>query len=252
MDRNAIPLASVGLSLLACALAVLALTRGSQPTVQASADPGPDAERVRELTDQTVALRADLDRFARASRDTSALRQPMETEPEPASVPPDLVQRLTSLEESLAALQRRSKERGAREPLDPAEAQRRARDPRASEDERIEALTALRRSSIGGKDGRSPDVVLAMIDLAEGSSNEGTRRTVYANLHGVTDRSLRDSMLRALAGDPSPRVREKVAEDFGTFLPDVEVERALRQAADGDADAKVRERALETLSQGRR
>jgi hypothetical protein len=90
-----------------------------------------------------------------------------------------------------------------------------------------------------------------MIDLAEHSENELNRVDAYRNLHGVNDRSLRDSMLRALAGDPSAKVREKVAQDIDTFLPDVGVESALRQAADGDPDAGVRAQALKTLS-GRR
>jgi hypothetical protein len=173
MDKNSISLATLGLSILACALAVLALTRGSHAPVTVGASDSSDSKRLQELTDQTVALRADLNRFASASRDTSALREPMERAPEQATVPPELLQRLAGLEESVTALQRQSKQRAARigpahiEPIDLAEAQRRATDPRSNEEQKLAALKALRGQKLGGQDAISGDVVLSMIDLAE-------------------------------------------------------------------------------------
>jgi hypothetical protein len=55
-------------------------------------------------------------------------------------------------------------------------------------------------------------------------------------------------MLRALANDPSAKVRMKVAQDINTFLSDAVVVNALRQAADYDSDQGVREQAGKTLA----
>jgi len=255
--KNPISLAALGLSVVACILAGLAWSRGDRTPAVASAAVDPHAERLQELADQTATLRTDLDRLAMAGREGSAIRQPVDRVPEQASVPPELLQRLSALEQAVAALQKQSKERTVRvepartEPTDLFEAQRRATDSLASEQQRLAALRALRGQKLGAKDAISPDVVLSMIDLAEHSENASTREDVYRNLHGVTDPMLRDSMLRALSGDPSPKVREKVAQDLDTFLPDPVVESALRQAADGDPDPGVRAQALKTLS-GRR
>jgi hypothetical protein len=172
-------------------------------------------------------------------------------------VPPDLRKRLEDLEKSVAGLQRLSKENA--NPAQPAQAespdlaklQRQATDPSATEQEKLAALKALRGQKLDGKDAISPEVVLAMLDLAERSQDERSRVDAYRNLHGVKDPALRDSMLRSLAGDPSAKVREKVAQDIDTFLPDVTVEGALRQAAEGDSDAGVRAAAQKTLAEKR-
>jgi hypothetical protein len=254
MHKNSIPFIALGLSGLACALAGMAWSRGEHVPAVVNAADDPNAERLQELADQTAALRAELDHLASARRDELSPRQPMERVPEQASVPPEWLQRLTAIEQSVAALQRPSKEPKVRveptrrDPTDLTEARRRATDSLASEQERLAALKALRGLKVGGQPAISRDVVLSMIDLAEHSEDASMREDVYRNLHGVKDSLLRDSMLRALASDPSPKVRQKVAQDIDTFLPDPVVENALRQAADGDLDPGVREQALKTLS----
>jgi hypothetical protein len=261
VDAKKIALAALCLSGLACVLAAVAATRGERAPAVASAAADPSVERWRQLSDQTAALRADLDRLASAAREGASPRQPMEKAPEvapqPTSVPPELLQRLSALEQSVAALQRASQDRAPRaetartDPTDLAEARRHATDLSASEENRLAALKMLRGQKWNGQDARSGDVLLSMIDLAEHSASAANRLDAYRNLHGVNDPQLRDSMLRALAGDPDPRVREKVAQDIDTFLPDVGVENGLRQAADGDSDAGVRAQAVKTLA-GRR
>lgn len=222
-----------------------------------SAADDPKAERLQEIADQTAALRADLDRLANAGREGLSSPPPMERVPEQASVPAELLQRLTDIEQSVAALQRQSKEQKVRveparkDPIDLTEWQRRATDSRAGEAMRLTALQVLRGKKVGDQDAITPDVVRSMIDLAEHSERSTTREDVYRNLHGVKNPLLRDSMLRALASDPSPKVREKVAQDIDTFLPDPVIESALRQAADGDSDPGVRAQALKTLSERR-
>jgi hypothetical protein len=55
-------------------------------------------------------------------------------------------------------------------------------------------------------------------------------------------------MLSSLVNDPDSSVREKVAEDIDSFLPDPAIEAALHTAANSDTNAGVRSHALKTLS----
>lgn len=253
MNQHGLNFLSIALSAAACALAGFALSRprsGTEPTRAADPDDG----RIGELARQVAALRSDFDRFAAAPRDPPLARTPAV---EPGAAPPDLLQRISGLEESVSALQRRSSETppradpAAKESAELLDARRKATAPRASEAEKLAALRALRGRKFGDQDAISTDVLLSMLDLAEHSPNEATRVDVYRNLHKVPDPALRDSMLRALAGDPSAKVREKVAQDIDSFLPDPGVEAALRQAADGDPDPSVRAAASKTLAGGR-
>jgi hypothetical protein len=233
-------------------LAGLALSRDSRPAAAAAAPPDPGVIQVQELANRVAELRADLDRVASASQTSLEARAPRESLA--PAVPPELLERLAALEQSVAALQKQARQPPAAPPksaagvADPRDAQRSATDPRSSEKDKLAALAALRGQKVDGEDARSHDVILALLDIAEHSESEGSRVDVYRNMHGVTDLALRDSMLRALAGDPSVKVRLKVAQDLDTFLPDALVVAGLRQAADGDADAGVRAQALMTLA----
>jgi hypothetical protein len=252
MDRKPLQIAGLLLAVLACVLAVLALSRDSRPAAAAAAPLDPGAIQVQELANRVAELRVDLDRVASASQPSLEARAPRESLA--PGVPPELLERLAALEQSVAALQKLEQERPALRPKpaggapDPTDAQQAATDPRSSEKDRLAALAALRGQKVDGQDARSHDVILALLDVAEHSQSEGSRLDVYRNMHGVTDLALRDSMLRALAGDPSVKVRLKVAQDLDTFLADALVVAGLRQAADGDADAAVRAQALMTLA----
>lgn len=250
MNQNGLHFVSIALSCTACAVAAVALSRSGHPPVAASAAE-PDDARIQAIACETAALRSDLDRFASRPLEASPSQRTMV---EPTVLPPELLKRLDGLEESVAALQRRRAEGAPRaeaapnEPPDLVDARRRATDAAASEAERLAALRTLRGQKIAGQNAISTDVLLSMLDLGEHSPNEATRTDVYRNLHRIVDPSLRDSMLRALTNDPSALVREQVAKDIDTFLPDPAVEAALRRAADGDPDPKVRAAALKTLA----
>ncbi len=252
METKWISLAAVVLSALACVMSGVALLGRPQTPVMAGAGQDPSAAQVQELGKQIAELRAEVERPASAKLASPEPHTPREPLAGPGTVPPDVQKRLTSLEESVAILLRQAKERPAAPKAAPGaertpkELQLVATDPRANEQEKLAALKALR-----GTDAITHDVMLAMIGVAEQSQDETVREDVYRNLHGEHDPSLRDSELRALASDPSAKVRKKVAQDIDTFLPDALVASALRQAADYDADPGVREQASKTLSSAR-
>jgi hypothetical protein len=168
-------------------------------------------------------------------------------------VPQEVLDRLAALEKSVESLQRAPtgllRKELSRDEV--TENRRIATDPSADTAKKLAALKALRNQRIDGADAISHDVVLAMIDLANRSKDEGTRWDVYRNMHGVHDADLRDSMLSALSNDPSAEVRKTVATDIGSFLPDPAVESALKTAADSDPDSGVREAASRTLERRR-
>ncbi|TAJ24498.1 MAG: hypothetical protein EPO68_01325 [Planctomycetota bacterium] len=245
---------ALGISTIACALAGLSLaTKASAPASVSAADP--HAAQLLALANEVAALRGELQRIAATEGNAPLEPAPQRTATEPTASP-ELLARLASLEASMAALARAQEPqpvavRPASVQPEPSEARLTALDFGRSEAERLAALGKLRDMTIDGRDARSREVVLAMLDLAERSPNEKTRDDVYRQLHGVKDDALRDAMLRSLAGDPSAKVRRRAAEDIDTFLPDPMVEAALRRAAETDADANVRAMALSTLSGGR-
>jgi len=244
----------LGLSALACVLAGLSLSKGTPPSSGTVAAARPEDARAPATADELAKLRAELERLAAAVRDDSSMRDAAERNPVEAKVPIEVAQRLSALEETLASLQRQAKERELRAQPAPGavggakDLQRAATNPNATEQEKLAALKALRGQNIDGQDARSHDVVVAMLDLAERSLDENTRDGVYRDLHGVNDASLRDSMLRALANDPSAKVRQRAARDIDTYLSDALVQSALQRAGDQDSDLGVRGQALKTLA----
>lgn len=256
MNKASMAYAALALSVLACVLAVVALLGSSAQPSRAAAAPQTDAAGIQQLADDWAQARNELERLMEAARAGAASQESVERTPAQPSVSPELTSRLAALEQSVASLQQQVQERApAAKPPEAKpsveDARRIATDLRASEQERLAALQALRSKMVDGRDARTSDVVLAMLDLAERSQDENTRNDVYRNLHGVNDNALRDSMLRALASDPSAKVRERAARDIDTFLADALVQSALRGAADNDADASVRSAALKTLASKR-
>ena len=123
-----------------------------------------------------------------------------------------------------------------------------AKNYAATEEQRLEALASLRgMRNPDGSDARL-DVLDEMIVLAETSTKGAVRADVWRQMSHVTDPRLRDPLLRALAGDAHAKAREEAAETLADFLPDAWVEQALRQAAEGDADAGVRRQSQASLN----
>jgi hypothetical protein len=255
VNKSPTSVVAIVLAVLACFVAGLAWSRSGRPTAAPRGAEDLDAERRRELEREIEGLRADIAKLMDSVKSPPTAREPV---PSAApGVPPEILQRLGALEDSVRALQRAPRDRAPAAEAQPAQppdlldAQRRAVDLSADEAQRLAALKALRGQKIAGQDAISRDVLLSMLDLAEHSSDSRTRLDVYRNLHGVKDTTLRDSMLRALASDPDAKVREKVAQDLDTFLGDPVVRSALQQAADSDPDSGVRAAAAKTLAEGR-
>jgi len=264
MAKYPVPYLALVLSALACVLSIAAWMRDEPRAAPArELEPGLDPGRLGALETEVAALRAELEAAAAAAA-RSPPREPVAGEPRlegdplasshPASPPREWTERIAKLESALGRLQS-TPGAGARqlqaapELLDRAEAASRATDPLASEEQRIAGLRALR-GWRGSEEARTHDVVLSMIDFAERSPNAEARADVWRNLHGVTDPVLRDPLLRALASDPDGDVREEAAETLDRYLPDREVEAALRYAAENDSDKGVRRQAAESLAGG--
>lgn len=128
------------------------------------------------------------------------------------------------------------------------EVTRQARDLAATEEQRLAALRDLRmRKLADGTDARLP-VLDDMIRLAQTSTSAETRTDVWRQLNHITDSRLKGPLLVSLASDPDPKVREKAADTLADFMPDAQVESALRAAMQNDADAKVRSQAFKSLN----
>ena len=124
---------------------------------------------------------------------------------------------------------------------------RTARDPLATEAERLEALRFLRGQQLSdGTDARMP-VLADMIQLAQTSQNADTRADIWRQLNHITDPRLKQPLLDALAFDTDRKAREKAADTLADFMYAV-VEAALRQALQNDASPDVKKQAAKSLA----
>lgn len=110
--------------------------------------------------------------------------------------------------------------------------------------ERLRALRELR-----FRDGRTYEVMLAMIELIEDPQTApDVRADIIRNLDGVEFAELKAPLLRVLSEDPDPETRAETVETLEAFYGDPEVERAVVRVRDGDADPRVRLEAAERLA----
>jgi outer membrane murein-binding lipoprotein Lpp len=259
MNKSSMALLAVFLSVLACTLSGAVLWRSAGTHAIPDTVPGPSATEMTRLSGDVQKLQADVARLEADGQATAGV----ETRPVPdrsTDPSPEIARRLAALEQEIAALQGQvnlltsERELAARKlteakPIEVSDAQRIATDRRASEKDRLAALSGLRfRKTADGQDARSHDVIVAMLDIAEHSESEDSRLDVYLNLHGADDPAVKDSMLRALTQDASVKVRKKVAQDIDAYLDDPLVQSGLRRTAENDADLSVRTQAAETLS----
>lgn len=272
--KNALVLAALGILSLALAAALLwpeAEPEGIDP-MQGAGALWLDrlTERVSALELETVRLRE-----ARASElaAPAPAREPAEERTERLEelvrriVREELAARSAALEQRAAAERERESERPARRaelaqgapaaedprlssPEGLERLTRQAQNPARSEEERLQALRLLRGQRIDGEDARLP-VVGALIEVGLHSKDAAIRADVWRQMHGVEDPLLRAPLLYALRNDPDARAREEAAESLDAFLPDGEIEQALRTAAEHDADAGVRRQAARALEADR-
>lgn len=135
--------------------------------------------------------------------------------------------------------------------VDLGELHRTVRDATRTEEERMRALGDLR----GQREADGSDARLAVLDemilLAQTSTNAKTRADVWRQMSHVTDPRLKRPLLDALSFDTSAKSREEAAETLADFLPDAQVDAALRAAAQNDTDQGVRRQAGASLAGGR-
>jgi hypothetical protein len=120
-----------------------------------------------------------------------------------------------------------------------------ALDRRRTPEERLMALRELR-----GRDGRSHEVVLGLLELIETPDLDPRRRAdIIRNLDGVDFPELKDPLLRILANDTHSETRSETIETLQPFYGDPEVHAAVAKVRDSDADIRVRMEALERMMQ---
>ena len=118
-------------------------------------------------------------------------------------------------------------------------------DSRRPVGERLEALRQLR-----FRDGRSPDVVQAMMDLVETPDLEPRLRAdIIRNLDGVEVPELKEPLLRILATDRHVETLSETIETLQIFYDDPAVRAAVVHLRDNDENIRVRVEALERLAQ---
>jgi HEAT repeats len=210
-------------------------------------EPPFESRDVKALSDEVVSLRERMKRLEGAPVAVSS-----ETLPEPAGADGvtirqvhqwvwGLEQRLVQLEQVLAEVHVAP---GTTPPPAPAIAQSRqvALNPDAAVAERLAALRALR-----GANGRTSDIVQAMLKLQATEPDANVRADVFRQLSGVTDPITKPHLINGVLKDQDARVREEAAETLAPFWSDPYVQSALRSAAENDPDEKVRKQARESL-----
>jgi hypothetical protein len=254
MASRALQVVTLLLASAALVVAVISISRRPEsPALQPASDIASERQ-IRALSDQITELRLKIEDLYRVPLATPSRTPPVDSAPSAPVDPTALEKRIADLETALR--HNKAEHLTARTVLsreDLLEARRTALDPRATERDKLDALRILRwGQKLDGQDAAGHDVVLAMLDVVNHSTDEGVRTFVYANLHGVNDNAIRDAMLRDLVNDPSAQVREKIAGDINTFAKDRAVQEALRQAAANDSDESVRRAAAGTIAWAQR
>jgi len=257
--KHALPWIALALSAVALTRSLFvsdAPARGAEPQVEI--DLTPLVARLSALEDQSGRLRLELE----AARLDAPTREGASTGGESPGGS-GLSERLEAIEQAIVELRARPQlpelrlgatnaildlRREAR--LAPEEAVLRARDLALSEAQRLEALRALRGAKLAdGSDARL-GALDDMIRMAQTSADGAVRADVWRQLSHVTDARLKGPLLDALAFDKDAKAREEAAETLADFLPDAQVEVALRNAAQNDASADVRRQAAYSLAGG--
>lgn len=254
----------IAVAALAVALVALALSF-FQRSQEARTDRTPSAsvdtaqidlqQRTSTLEEQLTELQAEVDAIKVVAPTPPAAARELADQP-PVDLS-DLESRVASVER---ALERGSQDRSVRldafASKDADEEDRRsleewrdlANDPNATPEEMLSSLRRLRGHRLeDGSDARLP-VLAPMIQLAHVSPDGDVRADIWRQLDEVTDPSLMTALLDALANDPHPGAREEAAESLAPFLPDHQVEQALRNAMEFDEDEAVRRQAAASLS----
>ncbi|MCA9076123.1 MAG: HEAT repeat domain-containing protein [Planctomycetaceae bacterium] len=120
-------------------------------------------------------------------------------------------------------------------------------DSQASESQRLQALRELR---FADGDGRSHEVVVAMLGLASETSDTRVRADIYRQLDEVKNPIMVEPLLESLANSSDSEVREEAAESLGGFATRADVREALQTTTDHDQSSSVRQQAQASLMRG--
>ena len=121
-----------------------------------------------------------------------------------------------------------------------------------TEEEKLQALRGLRgRTDAAGQDARIA-IVPEMLELARTTQDPVVKADVWRQMSGCTDPALRYPLLESAANDTGNKVREEAIETLSDFLPDPEVEAQLRHIMENDPDRGVRREAEKSLERWKR
>lgn len=123
--------------------------------------------------------------------------------------------------------------------------QRQFADLGAAERDRLQALRQLRRAGP-----LTDEQVHQAIAWVQSSTNANMRRDVLAQLEGVTNAALRGPLLQLAVAEADANVREQAVENLQSFIADPQVEAQLWKTLLSDADSDVRDQARDALVDG--
>jgi HEAT repeat protein len=241
MNTSDRPITARWLALGALALAILAL-------FQACKRPATTPPDLKPLHAELAALRAAVQRLETASSVPATAPTAAQTASSDEVTVRQvhewvwkLEQRLMELEQGVTQLRSAPGPTPAPAP-DLVQARQTALNPQASPADRLAALRALR-----GGNGRTPEVVQAMLQLFGSTQDPAIRADIFRNLSGVKDPAMKPALIDGMLKDTDPKVREEAAETLAPFWADPYVQASLKTAAHHDASEKVRAQAREVL-----
>jgi hypothetical protein len=260
VETTMVTMRSAALVLLSCSISVCAALLLVPASRTPEPAPAPD-RRIAELI-------ARVDTLEAALRNAPAV-QNAEAPPARVLVPDaELAARITALEQSVAALDRRL--RSAPEPAHgpPAgvamkallsapqfgDAERLAVqqivcDPRVEVPDKLALHEKLR----GIKDAYSQPMVQTLVQIGSTNADPRVRADVWRFFDGESHvPEIVPALLRTVTQDREAYPREEASETLGNYLSDPTVRAALEQVAANDGDERVRAKAKRTLQMGGR
>jgi hypothetical protein len=210
---------------------------------------------LREIRRELAALRGQLaagdkEAPAAAPRSTAPLITRETVRVATPVTDPRVETRLASLEQAIAELEQDSRHLMDRGALPPdaeylAEMRRKFLDPATSDRDRLAALRVLRR----GNALADPELQFTANWLM-GLTDERLREDLLRNLEGMTNAQLRTPFLQLAAKNADARVREQALDNLQRYLADPEVEALMWDRLRNDPEQRVRDEAERALRSG--
>lgn len=122
--------------------------------------------------------------------------------------------------------------------------QRQAADPSLSTEERLSALSLLRRH-----DALTDKVVTSMTQLAQTTTDPRVREQIYGHMDGLSHAALQAPLLAAVSSEQDAGARARAADALSAFSTDPSVQTWLRHLAENDPDERVRRESRQALNE---